>query len=113
MNQSPQFYAEVHERAVRRVRESRADYPALWAAIESVAPMMGCVPQTLNDWVRKVDSGQRPGITTSDAQRIKELGRDVRKLRRPNDTVCTMAIADALLRGSAAGRGLADLGPAV
>jgi transposase-like protein len=44
------------------VQEHRADYPSLWAAIESIAPKIGCVPQTLNDWVKKaeVDSGQRP-----------------------------------------------------
>ena len=75
MNKSPKFSPAVRERAVRMVQEHRADYPSLWAAIESIAPKIGCVPQTLNDWVKKAeaDSGQRPGITTSDAQRIKEL----------------------------------------
>ena len=62
MNKSPKFSPEVRERAVRMVQEHRADYPSLWAAIESIAPKIGCVPQTLNDWVKKaeVDSGQRP-----------------------------------------------------
>lgn len=75
MNKSPKFSPEVRERAVRMVQEHRADYSSLWAAIESIAPKISCVPQTLNDWVKKAeaDSGQRPGITTSDAQRIKEL----------------------------------------
>ena len=61
MNKSPKFSPEVRERAVRMVQEHRADYPSLWAAIESIAPKIGCVPQTLNDWVKKaeVDSGQR------------------------------------------------------
>ena len=75
MSKSPKFSPEVRERAVRMVQEHRADYTSLWAAIESIAPKIGCVPQTLNDWVKKaeVDSGQRPGTTTSEAQRIKEL----------------------------------------
>ena len=49
------------------------------------------MPQTLNDWVKKaeVDSGQRPGTTTADAQRIKELEREVKELRRANDILKT------------------------
>ena len=88
---SNQFSPEVRERAVRMVREHRGDYPSLWAAIESIAPKIGCVPQTLNDWVKKaeVDSGQRPGTTTADAQRIKELEREVKELRRANDILKT------------------------
>ena len=64
------------------MQEHRAYYPSLWAAIESIAPKIGCVLQTLNDWVTKaeVDSGQRPGTTSSDAQRIRELEREVKKL---------------------------------
>ena len=91
MNKSPKFSPEVRERAVRVVQEHRADYPSLWAAIESIAPKIGCAPQTLNDWVKKadVDSGQRPGTTTADALRIKELEREVKELRRANDILKT------------------------
>ena len=91
MNKSTKFSPEVRERAVRMVQEHRGDYPSLWAAVESIAPKIGCVPQTLNDWVKKaeVDSGQRPGTTTSDAQRIKELEREVKELRRANDILKT------------------------
>ena len=91
MNTSTKFSPEVRERAVRMVREHRADHPSLWAAIESIAPKIGCVPQTLHDWVKKaeIDSGQRPGTTTSDAQRIKELEREVKELRRANDILKT------------------------
>ena len=91
MTKSNKFSPEVRERAVRMVQEHRADYPSLWAAIEAIAPKIGCVPQTLNDWVKKaeVDSGQRPGTTTSDAQRIKELEREVKELRRANDILRT------------------------
>lgn len=91
MTKSNKFSPEVRERAVRMVQEHRGDYPSLWAAIESIAPKIGCVPQTLNEWVKKaeVDSGQRVGTTTSDAQRIKELEREVKELRRANDILKT------------------------
>ncbi len=79
MNKSNKFSPEVRERAVRMVQEHRAEYPSLWAAIESIAPKIGCVPQTLHDWVKRaeIDAGLRAGTTTSDARRIKELEREV------------------------------------
>jgi transposase len=91
MTKSNKFSPEVRERAVRMVQEHRGDYPSLWAAIESIAPKIGCVPQTLNEWVKQaeVNSGQRAGTTTSDAQRIKELEREVKELRRANDILKT------------------------
>jgi transposase len=91
MTKSNKFSPEVRERAVRMVQEHRSDYPSLWAAIESIAPKIGCVPQTLNEWVKQaeVNSGQRAGTTTSDAQRIKELEREVKELRRANDILKT------------------------
>lgn len=57
---SNRFSSEVHDRAVRMVLEHRGEYPCLRATIESIAPKIGCVPQTLNDWVRQheVDDGQ-------------------------------------------------------
>jgi transposase-like protein len=69
------------------VAESRADHPSHWATIESIAAKIGCAPQTLHDWVRRqeVDTGQRPGITTTEAQRVKELEREVKELRRANE----------------------------
>ena len=91
MKKTNKFSPEMRERAVRMVQEQRGEYPSLWAAIESIAPKIGCVPQTLNDWVKKaeVDSGQRAGTTTSEAQRIKELEREVKELRRANDILKT------------------------
>ena len=91
MKKTNKFSPEVRERAVRLVQQLRGEYPSLWSAIESIAPKIGCVPQTLNDWVKKaeVDSGQRPGTTTSEAQRIKELEREVKELRRANDILKT------------------------
>ena len=69
------------------VQEHRGDYPSLWAAIESIAPKIGCVPQTLNEWVRKheVDTGQRDGVTSEERDRIKALEREVKELRRANE----------------------------
>ena len=57
------------------------------AAIESIAPKIGCVPQTLNEWVKRVevDTGLRDGVTTAEAQRVKEPEREVKKLRRANE----------------------------
>ena len=69
------------------VQEHRSDHPSLWAAIESIAPKIGCVPQTLNEWVKRVevDTGVRDGVTTAEAQRVKELERENKELRRANE----------------------------
>ena len=87
MNKSNKFSPEVRERAVRMVLEHRGEYPSLWAAVESMAPKIGCVPQTLLEWVKRVevDGGVREGITTSQAQRVKDLEREVKELRRANE----------------------------
>jgi len=87
MKKSPKFSPEVRERAVRMVQEHRAEYPSQWAAIESIAEKIGCVPQTLHTWVRQheVDAGQRDGVSTADAQRIKDLERENRELRKANE----------------------------
>ena len=87
MNRSTKFSPEVRERAVRLVQEHRGEYPSLWAAVESIAPKIGCVPQTLLDWVQRqdIDNGVRAGVTTAEAQRVKELKREVKELRRANE----------------------------
>jgi transposase len=87
MKKSSKFSPEVRERAVRMVQEHRGEYPSLWAAIESIAPKIGCVPQTLNEWVRRheVDSGLRDGVTSDERERIKALEREVKELRRANE----------------------------
>ncbi len=53
MNKSTKFSPEVRERAVRMVQEHRGEYPSLWAAVESIAPKIGCVPQTLLSWAQQ------------------------------------------------------------
>jgi len=87
MNKTTQFSPEVRERAIRMVLEHRGEYPSQWAAIESIASKIGCVPKTLYGWVNKheIDTGQRAGTTTAEAQRVKELEREVRELRRANE----------------------------
>ena len=91
MNKSNKFSPEVRERAVRMVQEHRGEYPSLWAAVASLAPKIGCVPQTLLEWVKRqeVDAGSRPGMTTSEQQRLKELERENKELRRANDILRT------------------------
>ena len=81
MSKSNKFSPEVRERVVRMVQEHRGEYPSLWAAIESIAPKIGCVPQTLHEWVKRVevDTGVREGVTTSEAQRMKDLERENRE----------------------------------
>ena len=87
MSNSNKFSLEVRERAARIVQEHRGEYPSLWAAIESIAPKIGCVPQTLLEWVKQaeVDAGARPGVSTAEAQRVKDLEREVKELRRANE----------------------------
>ena len=87
MNKTNKFSPEVRERAVRMVQEHRGEYPSLWAAVESIAPKIGCVSQTLLEWVKRqeVDGGLRAGITSVEAQRVKDLEREVKELRRANE----------------------------
>ena len=81
------FSPEVRGRAVRLVREQRSEHPSMWAAVESIAPMIGCTPQTLLDWVKRdeVDRGERDGVCTAERERIKALEREVKELRRTNE----------------------------
>jgi len=87
MRKSPKFPPEMRERAVRMVQEHRSEHPSQWAAIESIAAKVGCAPQTLHTWTKQheIDAGQREGISTADAQRIKELERENRELRKANE----------------------------
>ena len=81
------FSPEVRARAVRMVLDHEGDYSSRWATIVSVAEKIGCVPQTLLEWVKKieVDSGKRAGMTTDMAQKLKALERENRELRQANE----------------------------
>ena len=87
MKKSNKFSPEVRERAVRMVLEQRGEYSSLWAAIESIAPKIGCVPQTLDEWVRthEVETGMRDGVTSAERERVKALEREVKELRKANE----------------------------
>jgi transposase len=69
------------------VFEHAGEYSSQWAAIQSIAGKFGMTAETLRNWVRQaeVDGGKRPGITTAEAERIKELERENRELRRANE----------------------------
>ena len=87
MRKSAKFSPEVMERAVRMVLESREQYGSQWAAIESIAGKIGCTSETLRRWVRQAerDQGLREGPTKSEQERVKELEREVRELRKANE----------------------------
>ncbi|EPB9362624.1 IS3 family transposase, partial [Escherichia coli] len=75
------------QRAIRMVLENQNTYNSQWAAICSIAPKIGCTPETLRIWIRQqepVDDEQN-ALTASERQRLKELEREVRELRRSND----------------------------
>ena len=57
------------------MEEARKDYPSLWAAIESIAPKIGCAAATLHEWIKKhkIDTGVRDGVTMAERERIKAL----------------------------------------
>ena len=87
MRKSAKFSPEAQDRAVRMVFDAKDQYPSQWAAIESIAGKIGCTGETLRKWVRQGerDSGTRPGPTTGEQQRIKELEREVRELRKTHE----------------------------
>ncbi|WP_312147522.1 IS3 family transposase [Stutzerimonas kunmingensis] len=87
MKKQPKYSPEVIERAVRMVSEAGSQYESQWAAITSIAAKIGCTPETLRRWVRQQerDTGQRPGPTTAEEERIKALEREVRELRKANE----------------------------
>jgi transposase-like protein len=87
MNKSARYSPEVRERAVRLVFEHQGEYPSQWAALESIAPKIGCTAETLRKWVRQAerDQGMREGLTSSDRERLKALERENRELKRANE----------------------------
>jgi len=88
MSRPAKYPRELRERAVRMVLEHRDDYDSQWAAITSIAAKLGIgTAETLRKWVRQaeIDGGARPGVSTAEQQRIRELERENRELRRANE----------------------------
>ena len=87
MTRATRYPPELRERAMRLVREHRDEHRSEWAAIESIAKKLGMTPETLRKWLRRdaVDHGQRPGVTSSERERVRELERENRELRRANE----------------------------
>jgi transposase len=87
MARPSKYSPEVRERAVRMVRDQTGEHASQWAAIEAVAPKLGCTSETLRRWIRQAerDGGRRPGLTTDERQRVKELERENRELKRANE----------------------------
>jgi transposase len=87
MGRPSTFSPETRERAVRLVLENQEEHPSQWAAIRSIAPKIGCTKETLRRWVAQAerDGGKRPGLTTEERARLKQLEREVFELRRANE----------------------------
>jgi transposase len=87
MNKSTRYSPEVRERAVRLVFEHQGEHDSQWAAIGSIANKIGCTAETLRKWVRQAerDQGKRSGLSSSEGDRLKELERENRELKRANE----------------------------
>jgi transposase len=94
MAKGTRYPREIRERAVRMVLEHQADYASQWKAIESIAEKFGMSAETLRKWLRQVeiDDGSRHGVTTVEAQRLKDLERENRELRRANEILKAASI---------------------
>lgn len=91
MGRPSRFSQEVRERAVRLVMEQRPTHPSEWAALQAVATKMGTTAETLRKWVRQAerDTGQRPGLTNSERERLAALEGENRELKRTNEILQT------------------------
>jgi transposase len=94
MGRPPSYPAELRQRAVRLVQETRLEYPSEFEAIRSISVKLGIgSPETLRKWVRRaeIDAGQRPGLTTAEHEQIKALKRENAELRRANEILKSAA----------------------
>jgi len=91
MKTSKRYSPEVRERAVRMVLEHQHEHGSQWAAIASISEKFGCTAETLRRWVRQseIDAGKRGGVSTNERERLKELERENRELKRANEILRT------------------------
>jgi transposase len=87
MKKTTRYSPEIRERAVRMVFEQQKEHDSQWSAIGSIAGKIGCTPETLRKWVRRaeIDQGIRGGLISTDRERLKELERENRELKRANE----------------------------
>ncbi len=87
MSNRGRYPQELRERAVRMVLEHGGEYPSEWAALGSISGKLGISREALRRWVRRaqVNGGLRSGVTTLERERIRELERENRELRRANE----------------------------
>ena len=87
MKKASKYSPEFRERAVRMVIEHQGEHQTQWAAIVSIATKIGCTGETLRKWVRQaeIDQGRRDGLPSADRDRLKQLEREVRELKRANE----------------------------
>jgi transposase len=91
MSRASKYAPELRERAVRMVFDHAHEHPSQWATIRSVAEKIGCTVEALRRWVRRAerDGGKRPGLTTDERARLKQLERENVELKRANEILKT------------------------
>lgn len=87
MTRPTRYPQEMRARAVRMVMEHRGEHPSEWAAMCSIASKCGMSTETLRKWVRRaeVDGGTRPGLTSEEKERLRQLERENRELHGANE----------------------------
>jgi len=87
MTKQTRYSPEFRERAVRMLLDQQGEYDSQWAAMSSIAAKVGCTAETLRKWVRQAekDLGVRDGVTCEERDRLKQLERENRELKRANE----------------------------